>query len=146
MTRCCTPAVRGAATKDARAAAYATASAVERTGRNHVVARTTTVALTAAPPLPQPSPSPLPALTNFVVGINGSGKSSLVCALCLGLGGETSSMERSKDLGEFVKAGTDRATIEVGAALVAGLAGGQVHAAVGPRSASNGARTVGAAL
>ncbi len=36
------------------------------------------------------------ANVNFLLGANGSGKSSIVCALCLGLGGNPSDMERCK--------------------------------------------------
>ena len=50
---------------------------------------------------------------NMIIGPNGTGKSTLVCAICLGLGWATSHLGRAKDLGEFVKHGAKRATIEI---------------------------------
>jgi hypothetical protein len=50
---------------------------------------------------------------NFVLGANGSGKSSLVCALCLGLGGDVRDMERGKELKAYVMTGKTEATIKV---------------------------------
>ena len=50
---------------------------------------------------------------NVVLGPNGTGKSSLVCAICLGLAGSTSLLGRSKEVGEFVKHGYNEATIEI---------------------------------
>lgn len=55
---------------------------------------------------------PGPAL-NMVIGPNGTGKSTLVCAICLGLGWGTVHLGRAKDLGEFVKHGCAKATIEI---------------------------------
>lgn len=49
----------------------------------------------------------------FPVAANGSGKSSIVCALCLGLGGTPKNMERGKSLGEFVLQGRPRAIIRI---------------------------------
>ncbi|PBP26956.1 structural maintenance of chromosomes 5 smc5 [Diplocarpon rosae] len=40
---------------------------------------------------------------NMVIGPNGTGKSSLVCAICIGLGYPTSTLGRGKDFGEYVK-------------------------------------------
>lgn len=51
--------------------------------------------------------------TNFVVGANGSGKSSLVCAVCLALGGSADDMERAKDVKSFIRTGSAEATITV---------------------------------
>ena len=48
---------------------------------------------------------------NFVLGANGSGKSSLVCALCLGLGGDVRDMERGKELKAYIMTGKTEATI-----------------------------------
>ena len=56
--------------------------------------------------------SPGPGL-NLVIGANGTGKSSIVCALALGLGGAPSLLGRAKDITEFVKHGTSKATIEI---------------------------------
>lgn len=50
---------------------------------------------------------------NMVIGPNGTGKSTLVCAICLGLGWETKHLGRAKDIGEFVKHGAKRAFIEI---------------------------------
>ncbi|KAF2017175.1 P-loop containing nucleoside triphosphate hydrolase protein [Aaosphaeria arxii CBS 175.79] len=55
---------------------------------------------------------PGPSL-NMVIGPNGTGKSTLVCAICLGLGWETKNLGRAKEIGEFVKHGSAEATIEV---------------------------------
>ncbi|KAK3693986.1 SMC5-like protein [Podospora appendiculata] len=50
---------------------------------------------------------------NMVIGPNGTGKSSLVCAICLGLGYASSVLGRASAYGEFVKHGKDEAEIEV---------------------------------
>ncbi|KAJ4402804.1 Structural maintenance of chromosomes protein 5 [Neurospora sp. IMI 360204] len=50
---------------------------------------------------------------NMVIGPNGTGKSSLVCAICLGLGFPSNVLGRATAYGEFVKHGKDEATIEV---------------------------------
>jgi len=50
---------------------------------------------------------------NMVIGPNGTGKSSLVCAICLGLGYPSSVLGRASAFGEFVKHGKDEAEIEV---------------------------------
>ncbi|KAK4125010.1 SMC5-like protein [Parathielavia appendiculata] len=50
---------------------------------------------------------------NMVIGPNGTGKSSLVCAICLGLGYASSVLGRASAFGEFVKHGKDEAEIEV---------------------------------
>jgi chromosome segregation ATPase len=50
---------------------------------------------------------------NMVIGPNGTGKSSLVCAICLGLGYHPKHLGRASHVGEFVKHGEDSATIEV---------------------------------
>lgn len=50
---------------------------------------------------------------NMITGPNGSGKSSFVCALCLGLFGKPELLGRSSNLADFVKLGTDEATIEI---------------------------------
>lgn len=53
------------------------------------------------------------ANVNFILGANGSGKSSLVCAMCLGLGGDVRDMERGKELKAYIMTGKDVATIKV---------------------------------
>ncbi|KAL8387282.1 hypothetical protein RB595_010025 [Gaeumannomyces hyphopodioides] len=50
---------------------------------------------------------------NMVIGPNGTGKSSLVCAICLGLGYHSNVLGRATSYGEFVKHGKDKATIEI---------------------------------
>ena len=50
---------------------------------------------------------------NMIIGPNGTGKSTLVCAICLGLGWETKHLGRAKDISEFVKHGTKKAIIEI---------------------------------
>ena len=50
---------------------------------------------------------------NIIIGPNGTGKSSIVCALCLGLGGKTNLLGRAREVGEFVKHGADQASIEL---------------------------------
>ena len=50
---------------------------------------------------------------NFVLGANGSGKSSLVCAMCLGLGGDVRDMERGSKLEDYIMKGKTFAIIKV---------------------------------
>jgi chromosome segregation ATPase len=50
---------------------------------------------------------------NMIIGPNGTGKSTLVCAICLGLGWETKHLGRAKDISDFVKHGAKRAIIEI---------------------------------
>jgi chromosome segregation ATPase len=50
---------------------------------------------------------------NMIIGPNGTGKSTLVCAICLGLGYKPSVLGRAKDIGEFVKHGSREAEVEV---------------------------------
>ncbi|KDR12930.1 structural maintenance of chromosomes protein 6 isoform X2 [Zootermopsis nevadensis] len=50
---------------------------------------------------------------NFVVGRNGSGKSAILTALIVGLGGKASSTNRGASLKEFIKKGSNTATIEI---------------------------------
>jgi chromosome segregation ATPase len=50
---------------------------------------------------------------NMIIGPNGTGKSTLVCAICLGLGWPPSCLGRAKEIGEFVKNGHREAEIEV---------------------------------
>ncbi|KAL6889261.1 P-loop containing nucleoside triphosphate hydrolase protein [Trichoderma longibrachiatum] len=50
---------------------------------------------------------------NMVIGPNGTGKSSLVCAICLGLGYSPRHLGRAGQVKEFVKHGKDTATIEI---------------------------------
>ncbi len=50
---------------------------------------------------------------NMVLGPNGTGKSTLVAAIALGLGFPTSVLGRSNDIKEFIKHGQDKAFIEL---------------------------------
>ncbi|RAL65963.1 hypothetical protein DID88_005624 [Monilinia fructigena] len=50
---------------------------------------------------------------NMVIGPNGTGKSSLVCALCLGLGSSPKNLGRADKVGEFVKHGSKDGFIEI---------------------------------
>lgn len=50
---------------------------------------------------------------NIIVGLNGSGKSAILTALSIGLGGKASSTARSTNLKELVKRGETSATIEI---------------------------------
>ncbi|KAI9296882.1 P-loop containing nucleoside triphosphate hydrolase protein [Neoconidiobolus thromboides FSU 785] len=50
---------------------------------------------------------------NMVIGPNGTGKSTIVCAIALGLGGVPSVLGRAKDISEFVKHGYEHASIEI---------------------------------
>ncbi|CAG8976690.1 hypothetical protein HYALB_00010816 [Hymenoscyphus albidus] len=55
---------------------------------------------------------PGPSL-NMVIGPNGTGKSSLVCAICLGLGWGPVTLARAGKIGEFVKHGNREAFVEI---------------------------------
>ncbi|KAJ4148063.1 hypothetical protein LMH87_002551 [Akanthomyces muscarius] len=50
---------------------------------------------------------------NMVIGPNGTGKSSLVCAICLGLGYSPKHLGRAGSIKEFVKHGREKASIEI---------------------------------
>jgi hypothetical protein len=50
---------------------------------------------------------------NMIIGPNGTGKSTLVCAICLGLGWSSEHLGRSKELSAFVKHGAAEAEIEI---------------------------------
>jgi chromosome segregation ATPase len=50
---------------------------------------------------------------NMVIGPNGTGKSTLVCAICLGLGWSSEHLGRAKEVGQFVKHGATEAIIEI---------------------------------
>ncbi|KAG2181344.1 hypothetical protein INT43_008927 [Umbelopsis isabellina] len=50
---------------------------------------------------------------NMIIGPNGTGKSTIVCAIALGLGGATSVLGRARNISEFVKTGQTSATIEI---------------------------------
>lgn len=50
---------------------------------------------------------------NLIVGPNGSGKSTVICALCLVLGGKPSVLGRGDQLKDFVKHNEQQATIDI---------------------------------
>ncbi|CAL8368433.1 unnamed protein product [Lota lota] len=50
---------------------------------------------------------------NMIVGANGTGKSSIVCAICLGLAGKTAILGRGDKVGLFVKRGCRKGSIEI---------------------------------
>uniref|UniRef100_A0A8C8VFZ7 Structural maintenance of chromosomes protein 5 n=1 Tax=Pelusios castaneus TaxID=367368 RepID=A0A8C8VFZ7_9SAUR len=56
--------------------------------------------------------SPGPHL-NMIVGANGTGKSSIVCAICLGLAGKPSFIGRADKVGLYVKRGCSKGLIEI---------------------------------
>lgn len=50
---------------------------------------------------------------NLVIGPNGTGKSSLVCAICLGLAGKPAILGRADRVEDFIRKGCDRAVVEI---------------------------------
>ncbi|KAI8390359.1 P-loop containing nucleoside triphosphate hydrolase protein, partial [Blakeslea trispora] len=50
---------------------------------------------------------------NMIIGPNGTGKSTIVCAIALGLGGSPSLLGRAKNINEFVRTGADEAVITI---------------------------------
>ncbi|XP_030920667.1 structural maintenance of chromosomes protein 5 isoform X2 [Geospiza fortis] len=50
---------------------------------------------------------------NLVVGANGTGKSSIVCAICLGLAGRPAFLGRADKVGLFVKEGCMKGMVEI---------------------------------
>ncbi|XP_058513341.1 structural maintenance of chromosomes protein 5 isoform X2 [Ochotona princeps] len=56
--------------------------------------------------------SPGPHL-NMIIGANGTGKSSIVCAICLGLAGKPAFMGRADKVGFFVKRGCLKGMVEI---------------------------------
>ncbi|XP_065886406.1 structural maintenance of chromosomes protein 5-like isoform X2 [Dysidea avara] len=53
------------------------------------------------------------AKLNVIAGANGSGKSSIMCGICLGLAGHPNLLGRAKELKDFVKYGKSEAFIEI---------------------------------
>lgn len=49
----------------------------------------------------------------MIIGPNGTGKSTIVCAIVLGLGGKLSTIGRAAHVAEYVKAGCEQAKIEI---------------------------------
>lgn len=50
---------------------------------------------------------------NMIVGANGTGKSSIVCAICLGLAGKTAILGRGDKVGLYVKRGCHKGFVEI---------------------------------
>ncbi|KAG7476281.1 hypothetical protein MATL_G00081220 [Megalops atlanticus] len=50
---------------------------------------------------------------NMIVGPNGTGKSSIVCAICLGLAGRTAVLGRGDKVGLYVKRGCTKGFVEI---------------------------------
>ncbi|KAE8633069.1 hypothetical protein XENTR_v10001765 [Xenopus tropicalis] len=50
---------------------------------------------------------------NMIVGANGTGKSSIVCAICLGLAGKTAFIGRADKVGFYVKRGCQKGFVEL---------------------------------
>ncbi|CAJ1085313.1 structural maintenance of chromosomes protein 5 [Xyrichtys novacula] len=50
---------------------------------------------------------------NMIIGANGTGKSSIVCAICLGLAGKTAILARGDKVGLYVKRGCSKGSIEI---------------------------------
>lgn len=50
---------------------------------------------------------------NLIIGPNGTGKSTIVCAVLLCLGGKMKTLSRADHLGSYVKTGCDQSCIEV---------------------------------
>jgi len=49
----------------------------------------------------------------MVIGPNGTGKSTVVCAIALGLGGKPDVLGRAKELQDFIKHGETKSRIEI---------------------------------
>lgn len=50
---------------------------------------------------------------NMIIGPNGTGKSTVVCAIALGLGWKPSVLGRAKDIASFVKLGREQGWVEI---------------------------------
>ncbi|CAG5129404.1 unnamed protein product, partial [Candidula unifasciata] len=50
---------------------------------------------------------------NVIIGPNGTGKSAIVCAICLGLAGKTNTLGRASELKDFIKYGAEKASVEI---------------------------------
>jgi chromosome segregation ATPase len=50
---------------------------------------------------------------NVILGPNGTGKSSIVCAICIGLAGKQKILSRALALKEYIRHGCDSATVEI---------------------------------
>ncbi|KAI8330176.1 P-loop containing nucleoside triphosphate hydrolase protein, partial [Chlamydoabsidia padenii] len=50
---------------------------------------------------------------NMIIGPNGTGKSTIVCAVALGLGGSPLLLGRARNIADFVKTGENNASIQI---------------------------------
>ncbi|KAJ7388603.1 hypothetical protein OS493_036831 [Desmophyllum pertusum] len=50
---------------------------------------------------------------NVLLGPNGTGKSSIVCAICLGLAGAPKLLGRATEVRDFIKHGASQAMVEI---------------------------------
>lgn len=50
---------------------------------------------------------------NVIIGPNGTGKSTIICGICLALGGHPRVLGRSDNIGDFIKHGKDVGSVEV---------------------------------
>lgn len=50
---------------------------------------------------------------NVIIGPNGTGKSTIVCAICIGLGGKLSLLGRAQQVADFIKYGCNKGKIEL---------------------------------
>ena len=50
---------------------------------------------------------------NVIIGPNGTGKSTVVCAICLGMGGRPAVLGRAGNVCDYIKYGKNQATIEI---------------------------------
>nr|QNH68114.1 structural maintenance of chromosomes protein 5 [Brachionus koreanus] len=56
--------------------------------------------------------SPQPNL-NVIIGPNGTGKSTIVCAICLGMTGKPAVLGRASSIADYIKYGKNKAVIEI---------------------------------
>lgn len=49
----------------------------------------------------------------MIIGPNGTGKSTILCAVLLGLGGKLKTLGRADNIGSYVKSGCDQCLIEI---------------------------------
>lgn len=50
---------------------------------------------------------------NVIIGPNGTGKSTIVCAIVLGLGGKPATIGRATHIADYIKIGQEEAKIEI---------------------------------
>lgn len=50
---------------------------------------------------------------NVIIGPNGTGKSTIVCAICLGMTGKPSVLGRAANISDYIKYGKNKAVIEM---------------------------------